>query len=449
MRIFLLSLILVSFFTSLNAADLDIDLSPIKKDDVGLSVYSIDDKKEVVSINADKKFAFASNVKLFTAAAALKNLGGSFVFTTDFSFDPAEGILYIKSMGNPTVVIEDMWVIANELSRKGVKGIKKIVADDFAYGEAGYKAAKGSENGSRAYLAFISPISFNYNSVEVTVSPAKEGEPANFTTDNPAHGHFIVKNESLTAKGSANTINIDTRPKEDKTEILITGRIGESVKAPRKIFRKIFNPAGYFADTLMFLMGEKPGIPVERKKLSDKFVSGYKFESRDLHYIITTMNRFSSNFVAESILCYMGAYLKGNAEEGLAIIKNYAKANLGEEPDIINGSGIGNGFNFVTPELFIKLLKHVYADKFFSIDFFSTLPVAGEEGTMKKIKTDFNGSVRAKTGSLSGIASLCGIMKAKSGKLYLFAFVVNNHPGAYRDTVNYRDKVIEQVWNRL
>ena len=107
------------------------DFSPVSEDNVSLVLYDIETQKNVLSINADKPFLYASNLKLLTSAVALKQLGGGFKFLTLFSFDKESGTLYIKAGGDPEMVIEKLWVVASDLKRLGVKGIKKVAVDDF------------------------------------------------------------------------------------------------------------------------------------------------------------------------------------------------------------------------------------------------------------------------------------------------------------------------------
>ena len=162
------------------------------------------------------------------------------------------------------------------------------------------------------------------------------------------------------------------------------------------------------------------------------------------------MNLYSSNFIADSLQFFMGAIIRGSSAQGVEILKEYAQNKLGETIDIVNGSGLGNGQNQLTAEFFIKLLKNVYSDYYSSIDFFASLPVLGEDGTLKKAQTgESTGFVRAKTGSLTGVASLSGIMKAKSGKLYFFSFSVNNFPAKkFQPMWDFRDKVINEIWEK-
>ena len=118
------------------------DFSPVTEENISLVLYDIEAHKNVISINADKPFLYASNLKLLTSAVALKHLGGGFKFLTKFSFDSESGTLYIKAGGDPEMVVEKLWLLASDLKMRGVKGIKKVVVDDFLYGKNSALTAK-------------------------------------------------------------------------------------------------------------------------------------------------------------------------------------------------------------------------------------------------------------------------------------------------------------------
>ncbi len=75
----------------------------------------------------------------------------------------------------------------------------------------------------------------------------------------------------------------------------------------------------------------------------------------------------------------------------------------------------------------------------------------GEDGTLKRANTssENSGFVRGKTGSLTGVAALSGVMKAKSGKLYLFAFAINGFPSkSFKPMWALRDRVMNEIWEK-
>lgn len=431
------------------------DFSPVSEENISLVLYDTETQKNVLSINAEKPFLYASNLKLLTSAAALKHLGGGFKFLTLFSFDKESGTLYIKAGGDPEMVIEKLWVVASDLKRLGVKGIKKVTVDDFLYGKKSALMAESGDKGDNGYLAFISPLSLNYNAVAIFVKAREAAQPVEITLSAPS-SYFSVKNTAVGTPDGNNQLVVGAQKAGNQTEIVIKGSLGAARTKHEAVFKRVADPTRYYIVTLLNLMGENENTPIERAQLEDSFFSAkerinFTCKSNPLRDIIRTMNLYSSNFIADSLQFYLGATLRGDTKQGVEILKEFAQKELNETIDIVNGSGLGNNKNYLTGNFYIKLLKLVFSDYYGSIDFFSSLPVMGEDGTLKRAKTNSenSGLVRGKTGSLTGVAALSGIMKAKSGKLYLFAFAINGFPSkSFKPMWALRDRVMNEIWEK-
>lgn len=447
--------VLILLIISFSVSALEIDFAPVKSEDVSILVYDPENGENVYSLNAEKPFSYASNLKLLTSAAALHYLGGGFRFMTLFSFDVSTGTLYIKAAGDPEMVIEKLWVMANDFKRRGIKDIKKVVVDDYIYGQKGFYRAKSGDKGDNAYLAYISPLGLNYNAVEIFVKAVEPDKPVEVTLSTPGP-HFVINNTAKGIKGGGNGLIVGAMAKNGQTEIVVKGTLGAARTKPVIVYKRVGNPLNHYIQTLLHLMGEKDGIPVLREKIPTSLFSkkgniNYTHKSSPLRDILRVMNLYSSNYMADALQFFMGAVFKGDSLKGVEVLKEFAKMSVGEDIDIINGSGLGNSSNKLSASFYIKLLKKVFSDYYGSVDLFSSLPVMGEDGTLKKASTgnSSTGMIRAKTGSLTGVAALSGIMKAKSGKLYLFAFAVNNYPSKqFKPMWNFRDRVLHQIWEQ-
>ena len=431
------------------------DFSPVSEENISLVLYDTETQKNVLSINADKPFLYASNLKLLTSAVALKQLGGGFKFLTLFSFDKESGTLYIKAGGDPEMVIEKLWVVASDLKRLGVKGIKKVAVDDFLYGKKSALTAESGDKGDNGYLAFISPLSLNYNAIAIFVKAREATQPVEITLSAPS-SYFSIKNTATGTPDGNNQLVVGAQKAGNQTEIVVKGSLGAARTKHEAVFKRVADPTRYYIVTLLNLMGENEETPIERTQLEDSFFTAkerinFTYKSNPLRDIIRTMNLYSSNFIADSLQFYLGATLRGDVKQGVEILKEFAQKELNETIDIVNGSGLGNDKNYLTGNFYIKLLKLVFSDYYGSIDFFSSLPVMGEDGTLKRANTrsENSGFVRGKTGSLTGVAALSGVMKAKSGKLYLFAFAINGFPSkSFKPMWALRDRVMNEIWEK-
>ena len=87
-----------------------------------------------------------------------------------------------------------------------------------------------------------------------------------------------------------------------------------------------------------------------------------------------------------------------------------------------DGSGLDPD-NRVTCSLLVDLL----GDELYGGVLVDSLPVAGQQGTMKKrfVGTAGEGRVRAKTGTLREVSSLAGVVDTPAGRRLAFAVITN------------------------
>lgn len=152
--------------------------------------------------------------------------------------------------------------------------------------------------------------------------------------------------------------------------------------------------------------------------------------SHSLKEIMEPMLKESDNLYAESMF-FQIASLQGvrpakAAHARQLIKKTLGKAGISEIPyRIADGSGLSL-YNYVTPEILTRLLIYAYRDQRIFMNLYAALPIAGQDGTLKKrLKEPYvSGKVRAKTGTLSGISSLAGY--ALTPNYHMLAFCIIN-----------------------
>ena len=151
--------------------------------------------------------------------------------------------------------------------------------------------------------------------------------------------------------------------------------------------------------------------------------------SHPLVDVLEPMMKNSDNLYAESMFYQLGAATGASpakASHGRQmILKTLKNAGVTGQYKIADGSGLSL-YNYVTPELLAKLLIYAYRKSGIIRYLYVSLPIAGEDGTLKKrMKEPYvNGKVRAKTGTLSGISSLAGY--AMTPNYHMLAFCIIN-----------------------
>jgi D-alanyl-D-alanine carboxypeptidase/D-alanyl-D-alanine-endopeptidase (penicillin-binding protein 4) len=107
-----------------------------------------------------------------------------------------------------------------------------------------------------------------------------------------------------------------------------------------------------------------------------------------------------------------------------------AKAGLDPgEARFEEGSGLSR-HNLVTPRALVGLLEFMRRHREAAV-FWESLPVAGVDGTLRSRMrgTPAEGNLRAKTGSLSLVATLAGYVSTAAGERVAFALLLNNYTG--------------------
>lgn len=151
--------------------------------------------------------------------------------------------------------------------------------------------------------------------------------------------------------------------------------------------------------------------------------------SHSIDQILMPMMKDSDNLYAESLFYQMGAK-SGEAfpgrDQSIQPVHRLIK-RVGLNPAdyrIADGSGLSL-YNYVTPELLGKILRYAYRNKRIYNHLLPSLPVAGEDGTLRKRmrKGYAHGKVFAKTGTVTGISTLSGYLTAPNGHRLCFSIM--------------------------
>lgn len=162
--------------------------------------------------------------------------------------------------------------------------------------------------------------------------------------------------------------------------------------------------------------------------------------------VLMRMLKESDNLYAESMF-YQIAASTGNhpatAKSARAIIKQLVnKLGLdGSRYQFADGSGLSL-YNYVSAELEVKLLRYAYHDQNIYNHLLPALPIAGTDGTLRKRMTGAftRGNVHAKTGTVTGISSLCGYLTAANGHHLCFS-IINQGVMHGKNGRRFQDKV--------
>ena len=429
---------------------------------VGIRIRSLEKKDVLYERNGDQLFIPASNMKLLTTAAALRNLGPDYRFMTRvytmgrIRNGVLEGDLYVKGFGDPYLVTEQMWLMANEIKNLPLKKVEgNIIADDsFFDRELRVKTWK-KDWGAEAYNAPLGALSFNFNTVTVHVQPGLTSGSRPVLIVDPDIDYFKLTNSALTlpfnrrrGKLIVNRVAVD-----GYNEIHVSGRI--PINGGRKSFYlNITDPTQYSVKVLKKNL-QQAGVEISghaiKGKVPEDALLLVEHQSVPLAEIIRGLNKFSNNFMAEQVLKTIGAEMinaPGTTEKGLRVIRQYMKS-LGYLPHqyaALDGSGLSRGSR-LTPAQIVSVLEDIYADLSVYPEFITALGVMGLDGSVKKRmrKKKEARIVRVKTGTLNHVSALSGYFQSGDGERFAFSMLMNDLKCSNGHILDLQDKIISKA----
>ncbi len=441
----------------------------------GVVVKSLTDATYLFRSNDEKFFLPASNMKLFTTAAALILLGPEFRYSTSLYADGEirdgllNGNLIIRGVGDPTLSgrfhaggadeIFSGW--AEALLRLGVREIRgDLIGDGSLFDEEYLGAGWAWDDDIYCYSAEISALSINDNCVAVSVRPGPAAGETPFISADDGSGYLIIRSQAVTTPpGEESSLRLSREPGGNL--LTVSGGIPANVEGER-FFVTIHNPALFAAAHLKRALESKgirvTGTITDHRPFSGPIVYGSmkivaSYTSPSLREVITQINKASRNLYAELLFRTLGKSFRGSGSaKAAAEVLNATLAKMSVPPDsvvVYDGSGLSR-MNLVTPSALLALLEYMYRHENFSY-FLDSLPIAGVDGTLRERMrhTPAEGKVIAKTGSMTHVLNLSGYVKGREGRMYAFSILINNYSGAAEAVKRLEDSVLVSLVNLL
>lgn len=417
----------------------------IKKNKLNPDHFSILAGPETDQIWADRRSTQslipASVTKLATAAAFLHHYPpGTKLKTQLLGSLPVDGRLQgdliLKGAGDPSFVSETMWVLVNNFTRTGIKVIEgDIVVDDSLFDGERYDSSRLKDRVDRAYDAPTGAMSFNWNSVNIVFRPGRKvGDPGQVFLD-PENSYMRLSGKISTVAGRKISLSADRDQEGEGDLINVSGQIGAEVPE-HIIFKNITRPDLWAGANLKSFLSQR-GIEVKGKvRVAVTPASALllaEVESKPIEQMVADMNKFSNNYVAEMLAKHLGLTRKkpGTITSGMDVIRDFLTKVVkikSSEFNLTNPSGLTRD-NKMTARGLWMLLFHMRDQFKMMPEFFSSLPIAGVDGTLKRRMVGTSGEryVRAKTGLLNGVVSLAGYAGHTDGNIVPFVMFYNGN----------------------
>lgn len=433
---------------------------------IAAEVASLDTGRVLFEQDAEKWMQPASNMKLYTVAAALDRLTPDFRFVTSV-YAPARpdasgtvrGDLIIYGRGDPTYATRfnpegdaDYSRAINELAaniaRAGVRRVEgDLVGDESYFTGSPVPAGWEWDDLQWYYGAEVSALTVDDNSVDLSVKPgARVGDPCRITIGPATPVVTIVDRTSTVERGATRELFVH-RPLGQNT-IEVRGTLPLDDRGFSASLA-VTHPALVFTTMLRSAL-ERQGVAVTGQTRTidaqwradnkqplqiSSLVEVATRQSPPLSVIAAQTLKPSQNLYAELILRALGKAAgqdpkQTTGEAGIRAVKEFLSRGGVDAGRLVmlDGSGLSRA-DLVTADTTLRLLTYMNTHRAGSV-FRQALPVAGLDGTLRnRMKgTPAQGNVRAKTGTLGTATSLSGYVFSASGERLVFSLMINNPP---------------------
>jgi D-alanyl-D-alanine carboxypeptidase/D-alanyl-D-alanine-endopeptidase (penicillin-binding protein 4) len=240
-------------------------------------------------------------------------------------------------------------------------------------------------------------------------------------------------------------------------EISVTGTVGLDSPAKLKAFA-IRDPvawAGALLRAELRKAGVQAPVALRRGPVSTTAVPVALHESAALGVLLPQFVKASNNHAMECVLkrVSVAAYgAPGTFAGGTQAVRRYLSDTLGLPSlgmNLVDGSGASR-YNLLTPAQLTRAICAQAQAFALGPEFMASLPVAGLDGTLARrfVGSPLQGRVRAKTGTMTGISSLAGLMEADDGDILCFAIMMDGALGHGEALRRLQDGIVTLVGQR-
>ena len=367
---------------------------------VSVSIFDLEQKKDIVSLQSDKKILPASTIKLVPFLGALQTFGFSL---PALHYKKQDGRFYFWSsgyplLGHPSRANDDVLTFLKEQKDSLFYIPRPMTSLALGSGWAW-------DDTSFAFSAKKSNFPFHGNLVQISSSP--ESDRLRFSP--PGFEQIIPY-----AK------------KQESYELLVDDEIHRLSRVKADTLSLPFTPS----DSLFVqLVQDAISTPIHRGSKQDVSLDGYKTLTTTKTLLYKALLHDSDNLVAESLVLMLCGTTQWelNTQQGLVAL--YKQNNtLKSQFQQVDGSGLSR-YNLASPKGLLEILGAIY-EKIGLRHIKTLFPQANSEGTLTPYAPQYNLEfVYAKSGNLRNNHALAGYIFTDTKKPFSFVISVNNYTG--------------------
>ena len=432
----------------------------LKTSEIGITVFDLTEGRSLYDYQSEKLYRPASIEKIITSVTTLARLTENYTFDTQLRYsgtirqDTLFGNLYVIGGFDPLFSDEDLSHLADAIHGVGIRYIADTLAAEVSMMDSIYWGPGWSWDDTPAsFQPYLSPLMLNQGCVDVTVIPQEPGTPP-MVECYPRSTYYQVNNQAVSNDPDAGKLVITRNWLEHGNMITVSGYATKQTKSKLSVV----SSQSFFMHALRERLEER-GVGVATTDYLDCPTENDSIHltpiitlSRPLREVLKEALKESNNLCAEAMY-YHNAKNQFSKEgissaDGADAINTFMRGAIGMNPDnynIVDGSGISL-YNYVSPRLMVEYLKYAYYHRPVFLSLYDALPIAGVDGTLKgRMRgTPAANNVRAKTGSVRGVSSLAGYVKARNGHQLAFV-IINQNIMQLRKARDLQDKICVEL----
>ena len=273
----------------------------------------------LISHNAQRPMQAASVIKLVTTYAALDMLGPQFAWRTPVWLDGVidgevlKGNLVIQGQGDPSLVLERLWLLLRRVQSMGVRRIDgDVILDGSAFSIQRQDPGAFDGEPLRPYNAAPEALLINFRALTLTFTPDTQTGVARVQMDPPLWGVEVPKAVALTNSPKTACGDYRSALQADFSNPECIGLRGTyDAACGEKIWPVAYaQPETYNARAIEGLWRSMGGDlrGVVRDGTAPKRKPSFVMASPSLGEVIRDINKFSNNVMAQQLFLTLGRW---------------------------------------------------------------------------------------------------------------------------------------------
>ncbi len=404
-------------------------------------IQDLDDTRPQLSINAGQAMNPASVLKLVPTFVALNLLGPAFRWETPvYAVGPLEdgilsGDLAFVGSGDPHLMADNLWSLAQQLHDLGLQKIDgNVLIDRSIYGLPPHDPAVFDDDALAPYNVGPDAFLLNFGAMRLGFEPEPQTDSVGITTEPPLSGFTVSQRPQLTGGACGAWKNRLQASFTDPLAPVFGGQYAAScsdqtwnIAAPMSADR--------FAQAILAAVFAQVGIQWNGQVVSGRLPSTAtlltRWKSEPLAVIVRDINKYSNNVMAQQVFLQLAVQTLGmpaDFSKAAQATTQWLDTHQLAMPDLVldNGCGLSRIARISASDI-NRLLRAAWTSPVMP-EFVSSLPLAGEDGTLKRrfAESPETGLIHAKTGSLRNVLSIAGYVQTPAGKRLTVTALIND-----------------------